>query len=186
MVAAWVLITAMALASVKDVDPSARIPDEAILHEIAHTLVDPLTELHGGELQRSEGLMMPIRDKMMKQGYASWKRVVNEHIVRAVVVQRMRRQQGAEAAREAQEREVENGFIYLPPLVEWLGEYERERSKYPRFSDFYPVLLRVLESRAGAQASGRFQPAWQPLVSGRRSQAAPRQRQACKAGALML
>jgi hypothetical protein len=176
-------MTALVLTRVGDADPSARVPDESLLREIAHTLVDPLTELHGRELQRSESLMTPIRDKMTKQGYASWKVVVNEHIVRAIVVRRIGWRQGDEAAREAQWREVNSGFIYLPLFVQWLGEFDRERSKYPRFSDFYPVLLKVLESRAGAQASGRFLPAWQPLASGGRGWSTPRGQQIRAAGA---
>jgi hypothetical protein len=158
----WSLIDPIGVAGgLPDFGAGDRYPD-SVWHEFAHALVDPLTEAHRAELAQSSGLLDPIRERMARLGYTEWPAVVNEHIVRAVTIMLIRRKRGEEAAARALEREVECCFSYLPPLVQWLEDYTRRRSRYPSFADFYPVFLDVLTSRARAHAAGRFHPACPP------------------------
>jgi uncharacterized protein DUF4932 len=165
---AWSLLSPTAVVGgLPDFGTSDRISD-LVLHDFAHAIVNPLTERYRDEVLQSATLLGPIREEMAWQGFTEWSIVVNEHIVRALTVVLIRQQRGDMAAVTALNREVENCFIYLPPLVQWLDEYSQRRSRYPKLSDFYPVMLQVLSSRARAQAAGRFLPACQVPVTSRR------------------
>ena len=155
----WSFIGPIAMATAPPDFGAAAGRSDLVWYEFAHAIVNPLTEMHRVEVAESAQLLEPIREGMARQGFTQWPIVVNEHIVRALTVVLIRQQRGEEAAAEALRRDVESCFIYLPPLVRWLDEYSLTRSKYPAFSDFYPVMLNVLTSRARAHAAGRFHPA---------------------------
>jgi hypothetical protein len=50
-------------------------------------------------------------------------------------------------------------FVYLPPIIDALVEYEQHREKYPSLVDYIPKLMRTFESiadRAGVGGSAHF------------------------------
>jgi hypothetical protein len=58
---------------------------------------------------------------------------------------------GWAAGAEAERKEVEKGFRYVPDLVRRLGEYERDRGRYPTIASFYPRLLDVFDELSSGQ-----------------------------------
>lgn len=128
--------------------PVFHAPNEVrslIWHEFAHPFVNPLTERYIHEVNQYQALFQIVKERMIHYGYDSWQTVVNENIVRAVVV-RMKAHELGELEGQAQlEQELEWGFAYTDLFVERLKLYEQQRGLYPSFRDFYPILIKALE-----------------------------------------
>jgi len=58
--------------------------ESLIIHEFAHTIVNPLAEDNAERVAGSAAKLEPIRQQMSRQAYQNWRTVVNEHIVRAI------------------------------------------------------------------------------------------------------
>ena len=135
--------------SVKDNIPY--IPTNSLLffawHEFAHPFVNPLADKYADRVSFSDKLFEPIKDAMEKYAYTLWQICVNEHIVRAVNVRLRELHLDAQRANTRLEYELKEHFIYIEPLIEKLKEFEKQRDeKNITFSEFYPELLKVLDS----------------------------------------
>lgn len=121
-----------------------------IVHEFAHSLINPLSEQHRDLVQGYSGRFdAALREAMLKQGsYDNWQTVVDEHVVRAVTARVAAKTRGSEAGAAAVADEVGRGFIYVPALIERLASYEAERRVWPDLNAYYPKLLGVFGDRA--------------------------------------
>jgi hypothetical protein len=117
-----------------------------IWHEFAHTIINPLTESQRDKVDALEIVDEEFRTRMRRNAYADWSTIVNESIIRAIEVRLTARILGDDAARRAQERQVERGFIHVPRIVEILHLYEADRDSFPTIADFYPRVLNAFES----------------------------------------
>ena len=113
-----------------------------IVHEFAHSLINPLAAADPSEVSQYAGRFNAIRKRMEKHGYGDWTTVVNEHVVRAVTARVVGLRHGEEAGRRAVAEEAAAGFCYVPALVERLRLYEHDRRKWPTLQSFYRELLR--------------------------------------------
>jgi len=115
---------------------------EITFHEFAHSFVNPVTEQYQEEVNRFAGsLLPPIEFWMSIKAYKDWQTVVNEHLIHAFTARMMLKFRSQKEAKEFLLKEEIGGFWYIQPLYELLDEYERNRSRYPSFSDFYPRII---------------------------------------------
>jgi hypothetical protein len=126
--------------------PAAPWFESLIIHEFAHTIVNPLAVQHAERVAKVADLLQPIRQQMSRQAYQSWETVVNEHIVRAIEARIALRRHGMAAGSAKMNEDLKRGFRYLPALVQALNRYEADRGKWATLADFYPELLAVFEA----------------------------------------
>jgi hypothetical protein len=121
-----------------------------IVHEFAHSLINPLSEQHPDLIQSYSGKFdTALREAMLEQGaYDNWQTVVDEHVVRAVTARVAAKTRGADAGAAAVADEVSRGFLYVPALVERLMTYEMDRGAWPNLNAYYPNLLEAFGDQA--------------------------------------
>jgi Domain of unknown function (DUF4932) len=122
---------------------------DLIVHEFAHSLINPLSEQHRDLVQGfSARFDAALRAAMLRQGaYDNWQTVVDEHVVRAVTARVAAKTRGTNAGAAAVLKEVERGFVYVPALIERLDVYEADRRAWPDLNAYYPNLLRAFDER---------------------------------------
>ena len=120
--------------------------ESLIIHEFAHTIVNPLAEDNAERVAGSAAKLEPIRQQMSRQAYQNWRTVVNEHIVRAIECRLALRRHGISAGMAKMNQEVKRSFTYVPGLVQALTRYEQDRARWPTLRDFYPELLALFEA----------------------------------------
>ena len=117
---------------------------DLIVHEFAHSPVNPLGEANSDLVQQYAARFEPLRAAMEKAGaYDTWAIVVDEHIVRAVTARIAANRFGEIAGDAAVNTEVKRGFAFVPALVERLRRYESDRGRWPMLKDYYPQLLQA-------------------------------------------
>jgi hypothetical protein len=133
--------------SVKDPDftRDGRLQD-LIVHEFAHSPVNPLAEKQPEEVDRRIGRFEALREVMLKAGaYDNWTTVVNEHVVRAVTARVTAQLIGPVAGEAAVATEVKRGFTYVPALIDKLKIYESDRKQWPNLGVYYSELLAAFD-----------------------------------------
>lgn len=119
---------------------------DLVVHEFAHSLINPLAEQHPDVVAQYADRFEPMRTAMKKVGdYNTWQIVVDEHVVRAVTARIAALRFGEPAGAKAVEREVYRGFTYVPALVEKLRVYEADRKHWPTLGTYYTKLLSAFE-----------------------------------------
>lgn len=124
-----------------------RITQFLAVHEIIHSFVNPILDKYTNLINRDSSLYTPVLEAVMKQqaGIANWKICVIEHIVRLGEIRIAEAMKDRKQANVLRKMHIDSfHFILLPLLEKKMGEYERNRSRYPRFSDFVPVLLNTI------------------------------------------
>ena len=115
-------------------------------HEIAHTVVDEITQSHRAELLPLAplyGLMTGLA-KNKYQGPAGWLHMVDEHVIRAITSRLAAIHLSEAEGAEALAQEKRDGFALIGPVHEKLLEYEKDRARYPTIRDFYPRIVETL------------------------------------------
>lgn len=100
-----------------------------LVHEMAHSYVNPVFERHGDKLARAgRHLFMLLEQRMRAQAYAEWKTMLNEAGVRALTTLYLREKHGAEAGARAARAEQRLGFLWTNELVEVFRKHPRGTS----------------------------------------------------------
>jgi hypothetical protein len=113
------------IVSLEDVDAEGlprpgQFTVELVVHELAHSYVNPLVDRHADDLEVSMSRIYSlVREDMRRQAYGSWKIMAYESLVRAVTQLYVRQRHGDDAA-DRLEREDESNSFY------WTGELARE------------------------------------------------------------
>jgi tetratricopeptide (TPR) repeat protein len=115
-------------------------------HELVHTVTNPL-------VARAPLTGAPPRGCNDAQGPTAWTGCVQEHLVYAVTLRLLAREQGEEAAAKVLQEYEGRGFPYLAPLCRRLKAYEAGRKKWPTLADFYPQLEAVFRAAPPAGAA---------------------------------
>lgn len=90
-----------------------------LVHEMAHSYINPVFDAHRTELAKAGEVIMPLVEKQMRaQAYPDWQTVVNESGVRAIVVNYMREKHGPEAGARTARAEQRSGFLWINELAE--------------------------------------------------------------------
>ncbi len=121
---------------------------EILVHEFNHSFINHLIDHPQAEfVQAMEAPGLGVKNLsetvMTMQAYSDWMSIINESIVRAAVVcYLIDNGTVAEDIRNAIRSEIQQGFVWMPELVQKLKEYKAHRDKYPTFEDFYPQIIR--------------------------------------------
>lgn len=122
-----------------------------LIHEFNHSFVDHFLENATIETQlqtSGEIVLEKEKNNMKLEGYEDWHSVINESIVRAIVVVYMIDHKNKdEAVQEEIEKQTKKGFLYTKELVLLLQEYESSRNKYPNFKSFYPRIISFFNAK---------------------------------------
>ena len=116
------------------------------VHEFGHGYVNPLTEQYLKENDIPD-LFSDIVDVIRKQAYGKISSIINEHVIRAIVIRYISLIYHDEAwVQRAIQNEKKRGFIYIEDILESLEEYENQRQNYPTFDLYYPMIVKHLET----------------------------------------
>lgn len=112
-----------------------------IVHEFSHSFVNPATERSWPTFRMAlEALLPVVVEDMGRLGYRTPKTILDESLVRAVVIRYLAAAEGQESAREELFEQLARGFVWMEALLEQLDEYERSRDRYETFEAFLPHL----------------------------------------------
>jgi len=122
-----------------------------LIHEMAHSYVNPVTDMHRAALEPSATkLFALVAELMTQQAYNGWKIFVDESIVRAVVVLYMWETKGEVAGIAELKEQERRAFRWTPQLVQELKRYQRERATHADFAAFVPELIEAFDGFAAA------------------------------------
>jgi hypothetical protein len=125
-----------------------RALESRILHEFAHSFVNPLVDEHRADfadfIEGVGGTVYNTKARYGENGILN----VYEHLVRAVTTRLTEKTLGEAAARAEQQAHESQGFAHIAALCGVLTEYESNRNRYPSFRDFFPVVLKAFDKLA--------------------------------------
>jgi len=107
-----------------------------ILHEFAHSFVNPVTTDFARELSAYSQLYVSTGSS-----YAGWMTCVNEHLIRALTSRVYAILDGEEEGLRHLLGEERAGFVYVRSIYDLFEEYEAQRDVYPDLRSFYPRIL---------------------------------------------
>ncbi len=115
------------------------------IHEFGHSFVNPVTAKFQSEVAKREWLFKTLNqdDVMTKLYYPTWGSCLNENIVRAATTRIYKY-----VTRQTPKDKWEGGhtpFLLIPFIYEKLGDYEKNRSKFPTYESFFPEILSLLD-----------------------------------------
>jgi len=120
-----------------------------IIHEFNHSFVNPAFAQHKNEFAFAQQVYVPVADKMKEQAYGNSDTMVIESLVRAAVIQYIKsRGHDSREGRNEIRGEQMSGFVWMDELVDLLDQYNSQRSRYPTFESFMPVVVRYYRSLA--------------------------------------
>ena len=127
---------------------------DTVVHEFCHPFANPLVDLHAAELVPS-GTVLHARhtQAFAAQAYGDPKTVMYESLVRACVVQIMKRAGGPERSLFQRKHEIGRAFWFTPALASALDRYEASREKYPTLRSFMPEIVAALKDAKAVLAA---------------------------------
>lgn len=127
-----------------------------IVHEGAHSYANPAIEKVQSKIDQDGAKLFEAEaEPMRRQAYGNGHTVLCESLVRASTARYVLAHDGAVAARRDVEAEQRRAFIWTGELFDLLGEYEKDRVKYPTLDSFMPRVVayfNALSPRVGAMA----------------------------------
>ena len=130
-------------------DFSGGRPASILIHEFNHSFVNPLMFLDGNRERleaAGETIIAVLKDELSAQGYPYWEPMFNEAVVRAAVVRYMRDMEFSAQEIENEIRTQRNQyFLWTASLDSLLGEYSRQRDRYPTLRSFYPRIIEFFD-----------------------------------------
>ena len=122
---------------------------DTVAHEFCHSYVNPHIYARTAELQPAgENLFNQVQDRMRRQAYGNWQTMLHESVVRAAVVRYVAATQSPAAAARQARNEVGRGFLWTEPLAALLGQYETNRTEFPRFELFMSQVVTFFQETA--------------------------------------
>ena len=113
-----------------------------VVHEFCHSYCNPVVDAHLAELLPvGEQLFPLVADEMKAQAYGNARIMLCESLVRASVVRYVLAADGKQAAAAEIEDQVGRAFHWTGELAERLGDYERDRGKWPTLDAFAGELV---------------------------------------------
>lgn len=89
---------------------------------------------------------------MSEQSYNNWATMINESIIRAIVICYMLdKDYKQEEVKSVLLEQVQRNFRWMPELVCLLREYEKKQKKYETFENFYPRVIDFFKEYAKSE-----------------------------------
>jgi hypothetical protein len=113
-----------------------------VIHEICHSYCNPIVDAHLAALEPAgTRIFSQVDSPMRDQHYANARIVLCESLVRASVVRYLAATQGEKAAAAEVAAQKGRSFLWVGELAGRLGEYEKERGKFPTLDAFVPHIV---------------------------------------------
>ncbi|TAL66311.1 MAG: DUF4932 domain-containing protein [Bacteroidetes bacterium] len=114
-----------------------------LIHEFNHSYVNDIQKKYEKDLENSGVKLYGIvSEAMRRQAYTDWKTMLNEALVRASVIRYLiDHNSDRTVAKKQLMSEYGRGFFWIKGLVDCLGEYEKNRDKYPTLESYMPVII---------------------------------------------
>jgi len=120
------------------------------VHEFGHSFANPaIDSLPASLLEQTAYLYEPIKEPMKKQAYTAWVMSLYEHLVRAgevIVAEKIG--DSARAVKSMQDN-VNNGFIYLPFMVQELKKWDKNPAGVSFNEAVLQMMLKLKETYPG-------------------------------------
>lgn len=117
-----------------------------IIHEFSHGYINPITDKYN-LLTDKTNLFDDIRYIMKRQAYPYDSLIINEHIVRSVVLRFISLIFDSSKLYNSELKyELKSGFKYINVVLDSLIYYENNRDKYKVFDEYYPVIIDNIKS----------------------------------------
>jgi len=117
-----------------------------VVHEFAHSFVNPVVHSNGAVLQDvGERLYPHLREELWPLGYRSWQTLCDEYLVRATVNRYLENRGEREKLRRRIEADLDQGFAGITRFSDALAEYEANRELYPDLDSFLPRVVQCFE-----------------------------------------
>jgi len=118
-----------------------------IIHEFNHSFVNPAFAKHKSEFASARQVFERVADKMRAQAYGNSDTMVIESLVRAAVIEYLKSKghESSEIQRTIREEQL-IGFVWMDELYELLHQYSAQRTRYPMFESFMPVVAKFYSS----------------------------------------
>jgi len=134
----------------KGIPHPGQASERLLVHEMAHSYVNPVVDRHAAEVAPSGKLLFAmVESAMASQAYASWDVVIKESLVRATTILFIRDHDGKSAASRETYQQMDNGFYWMPELVVLLAD---EHAK--GLDAAMPAVESMLEKWAKAHPKG--------------------------------
>jgi hypothetical protein len=119
----------------------------ALVHQMAHVVVQRLFAQHPELIERSARLREAVEGQMVRSGYAALfaDESVGEQLARALTV-RIMRQSSPTVLWAARTEALNTNMAMVPWLEDALTRYEAARQRFPTLADFAGELARTLDS----------------------------------------
>ena len=117
-----------------------------LFHEFSHPFINPLTNKYFDIAEKYSSAYECLKKYKLpdfKSGYGDWDECINEHFVRAMAIYLMLKCDLKEWADRRLNNHLNEGYKYIPAILEMYKYYEDNRTKHKTFEDFYPTLLGI-------------------------------------------
>jgi hypothetical protein len=121
-----------------------------LVHEFNHSFVNHLIDKNLSLFEKSGNVIYKeVSEDMKVQAYPNWKIMMYESLVRASVVEYLKKHDttGKQVEHQTLE-ELNRGFLWIRGLVSCLDKYEKERDKYPTLESYIPEIAKFYDSVA--------------------------------------
>ncbi|WP_456398821.1 DUF4932 domain-containing protein [Palaeococcus sp. (in: euryarchaeotes)] len=117
----------------------------ALVHEFAHSFVNPAVDRNYELFKPYESLYNPVKEKMAGMAYSDFKNMLHETLVRAFEAYYIKETEGEAAAETRLAMEKASGFHFIDDVYKaYVEKYVPSRAKYRTFDDFMPALAKVI------------------------------------------
>ena len=122
---------------------------QTVVHEFAHSYVNPVVEKWTPQLEKAGTVIFPTQEKRMREmAYGTWQTMIIESMVRASEIRYVDRYQGDFMAAAGVMGQSAKGFVWMPGLAKLMAEYEADRQTYPTLDDFMPRVVEFFNDYA--------------------------------------
>lgn len=129
---------------------SAKAELPVVIHEFNHSFINHLVDENPARFQVAcEKIFKEVSEKMTRQAYGGWQTPLSESLVRAGVARYLYEHRGIDAGNAQLIEEKINGFVWIDELFVLFGTYANNRTRFPNFRSFLPVLAGYLKDLAG-------------------------------------
>ena len=134
--------------------PGGRSIETLTLHELGHYFVNPSLGKYPSEVQSLQPWYGRVQEQMSRMAYSNLSTYANEQVLRAACAVAQKDLYGDSTYEGVIANEERNNFHLTRVAAEALQDYAANRDKYPKFTDFVPVLLQRMAAKqpsTGAQ-----------------------------------
>jgi hypothetical protein len=117
-----------------------------LFHEYSHPFINPLTDKYYELAQKYSDAYEKLKKYKLPDfhsGYGDFKECINEHFVRAMAINLLKKINLTEMAEQHLREDLYCGYKFIPAILDLYDRYDADRTAFPDFDSFYPELLKV-------------------------------------------